>query len=150
WIYQYALVPGFYCEKYPRGVWHDEGNDRWYATTDIAPSAVRSNLVRVHAFEEAGTCPLHGTALRSRKLDLAALRRVQDWYLRFPLSSVAGVAEVAAIGGFVRQYQVVLDPASMQAHGLSVTAITQAIERSNADVGASVIERAENEYMVRG
>jgi Cu(I)/Ag(I) efflux system membrane protein CusA/SilA len=80
---------------------------------------------------------------------LASLRSLQDWYLRYPLTSVAGVSEVAPIGGFVKQYQVVLDPQKLQAYGVPLRDVVMAIERSNNDVGGSVVELAENEYMVR-
>jgi Cu(I)/Ag(I) efflux system membrane protein CusA/SilA len=105
--------------------------------------------VRVRAFRAPGTCPVDGRALLDADQDLASLRSLQDWYLRYPLTSVQGVSEVAPIGGFVRQYQVVLDPVKLQAFGLSLMAVTTAVQRSNADVGGSVVEMSENEYLVR-
>ncbi len=144
WVYQYVLYPGWYCADHPRGIWHDEANDRWYATADAAPG-----LVRVRGFEAPGTCPLDGSPLVSANLDLAQLRSLQDWYLRYPLTAVAGVSEVATIGGFVKQYQVVLAPERLQSYGLALDDVTSAIERSNVDVGGSVVEMSEHEYMVR-
>ena len=82
--------------------------------------------------------------------DLAALRSVQDWQLRYALTAVPGVAEVASIGGFEKQYQIDLDPARLQAYGVSITRVMDAIRNANADVGAMVIELSEREYMVRG
>src|SRR5690606_13429531 len=114
-----------------------------------APPARRAQLTRVRGFRSAGTCPLDGSALVSSDQDLASLRSLQDWYLRFPLTAVPGVAEVAAIGGFVKQYQVVVDPQVLQAFGLALRDVGEAIRRSNADVGGSVVEMAEHEYMVR-
>jgi Cu(I)/Ag(I) efflux system membrane protein CusA/SilA len=149
WVYQYVLVPGYYCPDHPQGVWHDAAADRWYADPAQAPQAVQPTLSHVRAFEHPGVCPLDNRPLVSANLDLAQLRSLQDWYLRYPLTAVEGVAEVAPIGGFVKQYQVVLDPERLQAFRLSIRDIRTAIERSNNDVGGSVIERSENEYMVR-
>jgi len=149
WVYQYVLFPGWYCAAHPKGIWHDTDADRWWARRDEAPAESRETLVRVRAFEAPGACPLDGTPLVAADVDLAGLRSLQDWYLRFPLTAVEGVAEVAAIGGFVRQYQVVLDPVRLQAYRLSLSRIVEAIQRSNEDVGGSVVELAEHEYMVR-
>ncbi|MBW1680700.1 MAG: efflux RND transporter permease subunit [Deltaproteobacteria bacterium] len=82
--------------------------------------------------------------------DLQTLRSVQDWYLRYELASVPGVAEVASIGGFVKQYQVEVDPNKLLAYGLSIDKIKRAIRRSNQDVGGKVVEMGETEFMVRG
>ena len=81
--------------------------------------------------------------------DLAELRSLQDWFLRFELQTVPGVAEVATVGGMVRQYQVVVDPDRLSAFRLTLAEVRRAIERGNQEVGASVIEMAEAEYMVR-
>ena len=84
------------------------------------------------------------------RLDLAGLRSVQDWQLRYALTAVPGVAEVASVGGFEKQYQVDLDPSRLQAYGVSISRVMDAIRNANADVGAMVIELAEREYMIRG
>jgi Cu(I)/Ag(I) efflux system membrane protein CusA/SilA len=149
WVYQYVLYPGYYSPGHPQGLWRDDEADRWYARPEDAPAKRSRELRRVRAFEQPGACPLTGKPLLSADQDLAALRSLQDWYLRYPLTAVEGVAEVAAIGGFVRQYQVVIDPQKMQAYRLSLRDVSTAIERSNNDVGGSVVELAENEYMVR-
>ena len=81
--------------------------------------------------------------------DLAQLRSIQDWFLKFELQTVPGVAEVATIGGMVQQYQVVIDPDAMRAYKLSLAQVRQAIQRGNSEVGGSVIEMGEAEYMVR-
>ncbi len=86
---------------------------------------------------------------RSGKHDLADLRSIQDWYLRYPLQTVAGVAEVASIGGFVKQYQVVIDPNALVRYNIPLKKVIQAIKRSNNDVGGRLVEMAETEYMVR-
>jgi Cu(I)/Ag(I) efflux system membrane protein CusA/SilA len=82
--------------------------------------------------------------------DLASLRSLQDWYVRYWLESVPGVAEVASIGGFVKQYQVTLDPNVLLAYNLPISKIVKAIRMSNNDVGGRVVEFAGAEYMVRG
>ena len=86
---------------------------------------------------------------RSGRHDLAQLRSIQDWFLKYELQTVQGVAEVATIGGMVRQYQVVLNPDALRAHQLPLSRIRQAIQGGNREVGGSVIEMAEAEYMVR-
>jgi len=86
---------------------------------------------------------------RSGEHDLAELRALQDWFLKFELQSVAGVSEVATMGGMVRQYQVALDPNRLRAYNLDIARVKSAIERANSEAGGSVIERAEAEYMVR-
>ena len=82
--------------------------------------------------------------------DLAQLRSFQDWYLRYWLASVPGVAEVASIGGFVQQYQVTLDPTRLAAYDLGVRDVVRAIKESNNDVEGRLLEFAGREYMVRG
>ncbi|MFW6122599.1 MAG: efflux RND transporter permease subunit [Thermodesulfobacteriota bacterium] len=82
--------------------------------------------------------------------DLAQLRSIQDWYLRYQLQTVPGVAEVASVGGFVKQYQVVVDPNTLAAYGIPLSKVRKAIRASNIDTGGRVIEQAETEYMVRG
>jgi len=84
------------------------------------------------------------------KHDLAQLRSIQDWYLRYQLQTVPGVAEVASVGGFVKQYQVVVDPNRLAAYNLPLSKIKQAIQASNQDTGGRLVEHAETEYMVRG
>lgn len=86
----------------------------------------------------------------SAKHDLAELRTLQDWYLRYQLTKAQGVAEVASIGGFVQQYQVTVDPVKLRAYNIPLSKVSQAIRDSNRDVGGRVIEMAETEYMVRG
>ncbi len=81
---------------------------------------------------------------------LAGLRTIQDWYLRYQLTKAHGVSEVASVGGFVQQYQVVVDPVKLRAYGIPLMKVTQVIRESNRDVGGRVVEMAEAEYMVRG
>jgi len=88
--------------------------------------------------------------LESKNHDLQELRSIQDWYLRYELTSVKGVSEVASIGGYVKQYQVKVDPNRLAAYGISLAQLRMAIKRSNNDVGGRLVEMAETEFMVRG
>ena len=87
---------------------------------------------------------------RSGRHNLAELRTLQDWYLRYQLQTVPGVAEVASLGGYVKQYQVVLNPNRLLAYNIPIGRVIRAIRRSNNDVGGRVIEYGETEYMVEG
>jgi Cu(I)/Ag(I) efflux system membrane protein CusA/SilA len=89
-------------------------------------------------------------ALNSDDRNLAELRSLQDWYLRYGLVSVEGVSEVASFGGFVRQYQVVVDPVRLRAFDVPLQRVKEAIRDSNLDVGGRLVEIAEREYMIRG
>ena len=89
-------------------------------------------------------------AVIGAKRTLAELRAIQDWVLRYQLTKAEGVAEVANVGGFVKQYQVVVDPVKLRAFGIPLQKVTDAIRMSNIDVGGRVIEMSEREYMVRG
>lgn len=87
--------------------------------------------------------------LESDRHDLQQLRSIQDWYLRYELTSVDGVSEVASIGGYVKQYQVEIDPERLLAYHLTIPMLRKAIQRSNNDVGGRLVEMAETEFMVR-
>jgi copper/silver efflux system protein len=86
----------------------------------------------------------------SGKLDLSQLRSIQDWNLRYALESVQGVSEVAPVGGFVKEYQIDLDPNALLAHGISLSEIVARVKSSNGDVGGKTFEVATTEYFVRG
>jgi copper/silver efflux system protein len=88
-------------------------------------------------------------SLNSKERNLAELRSMQDWYLKYQLTSVEGVAEVASIGGFVKQYQVTVDPAKLRAYNLSIADVSMAIKKSNGEVGGRSIEMAEKEFILR-
>src|SRR5438445_4197895 len=87
---------------------------------------------------------------KSGKHNLAELRSLQDWHLRYALESVKGVAEVAPVGGFVRQYQVDLDPNKLVAYGIPLSEVVAKIRMANADVGGKIFEVGSTEYFVRG
>jgi copper/silver efflux system protein len=89
-------------------------------------------------------------AVLGKNRTLAELRTIQDWFLRYQITKAPGVSEVASIGGFVQQYQVIVDPVKLRSYGVPLMKVSQAIRDSNRDVGGRVIEMAEAEYMVRG
>jgi len=88
--------------------------------------------------------------LESDSLDLSELRTLQDWYLRYQLTAVPGVSEVASLGGYQKQYQVEVDPERLRAFNIPVTRVAQAIGAHNVDIGARVLEMGGREYMIRG
>jgi Cu(I)/Ag(I) efflux system membrane protein CusA/SilA len=88
-------------------------------------------------------------AVLSARHTLAELRSLQDWFLRYQLGKSQGVAEIAGVGGFVREYQVVVDPRKLHAYGIPLSRVTETIRDGNRDVGGRVVEMAETEYMVR-
>jgi copper/silver efflux system protein len=88
-------------------------------------------------------------SLNSKERSLAELRSMQDWYLKYQLTSVEGVAEVASIGGFVKQYQVTVDPTKLRAYNLSIADVSMAVKKSNGEVGGRSIEMAEKEFILR-
>src|SRR6266516_2561133 len=88
-------------------------------------------------------------SINSTNRDLAELRSMQDWYLRYQFASVEGVSEVASIGGFVKQYQVTVDPTKLRAYNLAISDVAMAVQRSNGEVGGRSIELAEKEFILR-
>jgi Cu(I)/Ag(I) efflux system membrane protein CusA/SilA len=93
---------------------------------------------------------VYAYTLESDNHDLSQLRSIQDWFLRYELTSVDGVAEVASIGGFVKQYQIMVDPNKLRAYNIPLQRVRMAIKRSNSDVGGRLVEMGETEFMVRG
>jgi Cu(I)/Ag(I) efflux system membrane protein CusA/SilA len=88
-------------------------------------------------------------SINSTNRSLAELRSMQDWYLKYQLTSVEGVSEVASVGGFVKQYQVTVDPAKLRAYNLSIADVSMAIQRSNGEVGGRSLEMGEKEFILR-
>src|SRR6266705_500232 len=88
-------------------------------------------------------------SLNSTNRSLAALRSMQDWYLKYQLTAVPGVSEVASVGGFVKQYQVTVDPTKLRAYNLALKDVSMAIERSNGEVGGRSLELSEREFILR-
>ncbi len=108
------------------------------AKPQLGPDATGVGWVYIYALTD-----------KSGKMDLAELRSLQDWFLKYELQTVAGVSEVAAVGGMVKQYQVQVDPHKLRAYGIPLSLLQTAIQQGNQEVGASVIEMAEAEYMIR-
>ncbi|MBO1927546.1 efflux RND transporter permease subunit [Thiomicrorhabdus sp. 6S2-11] len=134
----------------------EDGTDPYWARSRVLeylsqvkstlPAGVQPNL----GPDASGVGWIYQYALvdRSNQQDLAQLRSIQDWFLKYELQSISGVSEVASIGGMLRQYQVEIEPNKLRAYGITLTQIQQAIKNSSAEVGASVIEQGEAEYMV--
>lgn len=108
------------------------------AKTELGPDATGVGWVFMYALVD-----------RTGQHDLSELRSLQDWFLKFELQSLPGVSEVASVGGMVRQYQVLVDPQKLRAFGIPLAMVQSAIERGNQETGASVVEMAEAEYMLR-
>jgi len=144
------------------GAWYDEGTLRGLFHVDTPPTKARSADAWTEAslryltesFDRDGDQRISreelSRAANFRGVGLDRLRSIQDWSLRYDLMSVHGVSEVASVGGFVRQYQVVVDPERLRAFGISLSAVRQAIQDANLDVGGRLLEMAETEFMVRG
>lgn len=134
-----------------------DGTDQYWARSRVLEylSQVRANLpqevVPSLGPDATGVGWVYEYALvdRTGNHDLAQLRSLQDWFLKYELQTVEGISEVATIGGMVRQYQVIVDPNRLSALGLTLTQVRQAIQQGNREVGGSVIEMAETEFMVR-
>jgi len=101
-------------------------------------------------YSEPGQCPEDGEALVLSDLNLGELRSIQDWYVRYQLTAADGVAEAASVGGFVKQYQIDVDPNKLLAYGVNLHSLYNAVRNSNIDVGAKVIEEGGMEFIVRG
>jgi Cu(I)/Ag(I) efflux system membrane protein CusA/SilA len=154
WVYEYVLNTGRYCPEHPDGLWHDPLAEAdagaWYASPEDAPEDARGRLDHRRVLDDSfDACPLDASPLAEPDTDLAQLRSLQDWYLRYELTAVEGVSEIATVGGFVRQYQVVVDPVRLRALGIPLARVKTAIQRSNIDVGGRLFEMSETEYMVR-
>ncbi|HEY8902083.1 MAG TPA: efflux RND transporter permease subunit [Chthoniobacterales bacterium] len=133
----------------------DDGTDPYWAR-----SRVLEYLSSLGGQLPAGVSPTLGPdatgvgwafmySLHSKSRSLAELRSIQDWYLKYQIGSVPGVAEVASVGGFVKQYQITVDPLKMRAYGLSLQNVADAVKASNGEVGGRSVEMAEKEFIVR-
>ncbi len=133
-----------------------DGTDIYWARSRVleylnfAQKRLPAGIVPTLGPDATGVGWVYEYALTSDKRSLQELRSLQDWYLKYGLSSVEGVAEVASVGGFVKQYQVTVSPARLQSYGISAHDVEMAIKNANSDVGGEVIEMAEMEFMVRG
>jgi Cu(I)/Ag(I) efflux system membrane protein CusA/SilA len=120
-VFWYTVENGYYCPDHPR-----------------------------ERYAEPGECPVDGRELLRSGLDLGELRSIQDWYIRYQLNAAAGVSEVATVGGYVKQYQIDVNPRRLLAYGVNLHALFNAVQNSNLDVGAKVIEENSMEFVVRG
>jgi len=136
----------------------EDGTDLYWARSRVleylnfASARLPKNVAPTLGPDATGVGWVYEYALidRSGRHDLSQLRSIQDWYLRYPLQTVKGVSEVASIGGYVKQYQVEVDPDALLAFDIPLAKIKHAIQRTNNDVGGRLIEMGETEYMVRG
>ena len=134
----------------------EDGTDIYWARSRVLEylSSVQGNLPQGVAPQigpdATGVGWVFQYALTGKDQSLADLRSVQDWYVRYQLTKAGGVAEVASVGGFVKEYQVTVDPHRLATYGVSLARLSQVIRESNRDVGGRVVELAEKEYMVRG
>ncbi|MFQ5952268.1 MAG: efflux RND transporter permease subunit, partial [Candidatus Omnitrophota bacterium] len=120
-IFWYTVENGYYCPEHPQ-----------------------------KSFDKPGTCPIDGMPLIASNYDLSQLRSIQDWYVRYQLNAVYGVSEVASVGGYIKQYQVDIDPNKLLAYDIKITDVLTAVKRSNIDVGAKVFEEGGAEFIIRG
>jgi len=145
----------FYGDSYVYIIFDDDVDIYWARSrvleylsqaTEQLPRGIKPRL----GPDASGVGWIYSYALvdKKGKHDLSQLRSIQDWFLKFELQAVAGVSEVASVGGMVRQYQVVADPNRLRAYGISLSQLKNAIENGNRETGGSVIELSEAEYMI--
>ena len=135
----------------------EDGTDLYWARARVleylnqAANGLPSNVQPRLGPDATGVGWIYSYALvdRTGGHDLSQLRSIQDWFLKFELQSVPGVAEVATVGGMVRQYQIVVDPEKLRAYGIPLMRVTEAVQNANREAGGSVVELGEAEYMIR-
>jgi Cu(I)/Ag(I) efflux system membrane protein CusA/SilA len=134
----------------------EDGTDLYWARSRVLEylSGIQGSLppsAKVELGPDAtGVGWVYEYVLESKNHSLQELRSIQDWYLRYELTSVEGVAEVASVGGYVKQYQVTVDPVKLRGYDIPLSTVHRALQRSNNDVGGRLVEMAETEFMVRG
>ncbi|MBU4327321.1 MAG: efflux RND transporter permease subunit, partial [Proteobacteria bacterium] len=134
----------------------DDGTDIYWARSRVleylnyASGKLPKGVTPSLGPDATGVGWVYEYVLESDRHDLQQLRSIQDWYLRYELAAVEGVSEVASIGGYVKQYQVAVDPNRLLAYHVTIPQIRQAIQQSNNDVGGRLLEMGETEFMVRG
>jgi Cu(I)/Ag(I) efflux system membrane protein CusA/SilA len=134
----------------------EDGTDIYWARSRVleflnsAASRLPSGVTPTIGPDATGVGWVYQYAVVSKELNLSDTRAIQDWNLKFALAKAEGVAEVASVGGFVRQYNVILDPQRMRDRGITMQMMRDAIRASNADVGGRTVELAETEYVIRG
>ncbi|MCU0952584.1 MAG: efflux RND transporter permease subunit, partial [Burkholderiaceae bacterium] len=134
----------------------DDGIDIYWARSRVleylnaASGRLPPNVTPTLGPDATGVGWVYQYVLQAKNMTLAELRTLQDWFVRYQLTKAQGVSEVASVGGFVQQYQVIVDPARLRAYGIALMRVAEVIRASNRDVGGRTIEMAETEYMVRG
>jgi Cu(I)/Ag(I) efflux system membrane protein CusA/SilA len=134
----------------------EEGTDIYWARSRVleylnfSSSRLPQGITPTLGPDATGVGWIYQYAVTSSKHTLEELRTLQDWHIRYALSEAKGISEVASVGGFVKQYQVVADPRRLQNYGISLQDISQAIQKSNRDVGGRTLELRETEYIVHG
>jgi Cu(I)/Ag(I) efflux system membrane protein CusA/SilA len=134
----------------------EDGVDTYFARTRVlermntVQAQLPSGVVPSLGPDGTGVGHVFWYTVEGKGYDLGTLRSIQDWYIRYKLSSVDGVAEVASIGGFVKQYQVDVNPTDLRAYNLSVSDVVNAIQKSNNEVGGKILEISGAEYFIRG
>ncbi|NQT32468.1 MAG: efflux RND transporter permease subunit [Candidatus Omnitrophica bacterium] len=134
----------------------EEGTDFYWARTrvlerlDFAKKNIPNDVVITLGPDATALGQIFWYTVEGEGYDLVELRSIQDWYIRYQLNSVQGVAEVASVGGYVKQYQIDIDPNKLAAYGILLKEVINAVERSNIDVGAKVFEEGGMEFIVRG
>jgi Cu(I)/Ag(I) efflux system membrane protein CusA/SilA len=134
----------------------EDGVDTYFARTRVLErmntiqAQLPSGVVPSLGPDGTGVGHVYWYTVESKGYDLGVLRSIQDWYIRYKLSSVDGVAEVASIGGFVKQYQVDVNPNDLRAYNLTVSDVVNAVQKSNNEVGGKILEVSDAEYFVRG
>ncbi|MDT3670593.1 MAG: CusA/CzcA family heavy metal efflux RND transporter [Aromatoleum sp.] len=134
----------------------EDGTDIYWARSRVleylstAASRLPAGVAPQIGPDATGVGWVYQYAVTGKNLSLAETRSLQDWYIRYQLTKAGGVSEVASVGGFVREYQVTVDPHRLATFGLALDDVSRVIRESNRDVGGRVVEMAEKEYMVRG
>jgi Cu(I)/Ag(I) efflux system membrane protein CusA/SilA len=134
----------------------EDGTDPYWARSRVleylntAARRLPSGVTPTLGPDATGVGWVYQYAVMAKDLTLAELRSLQDWKIRFAASRAEGVAEVASVGGFVKQYAIVVDPVRLRAQGVSLTTLREAVRSSNLDVGGRTVELSEFEFMVRG
>ncbi|OGP13717.1 MAG: cation transporter [Deltaproteobacteria bacterium GWA2_54_12] len=134
----------------------EDGTDIYWARSRVleylnfASGKLPAGITPTLGPDATGVGWVYEYVVEGKGYDLAELRSIQDWFIRYQLTAVPGVSEVASVGGFVKQYQVNIDPNRLVTYGISIDEVVKSLQMSNRDVGGRVIEMAEREYMVRG
>ncbi len=134
----------------------DDGTDLYWARSRVleylnfAAKRLPQGVTPALGPDASGVGWVYEYVVLGAQRTLAELRSIQDWIVRYSLITAKGVSEVASVGGFERQYQVVVDPRKLQAYGIALDRVSDAVRNSNRDVGGRTIEMSETEYMVRG